>query len=100
MVRQARHERRQGQLERGEAEGRQERGRRQREAGSGHLECGLQGLTQLGYTIWTRMGSREWVGGEGMPGNVGRGRRVGVSRLEHGSGVAWRRVAETAGGRL
>ena len=40
------------------------------------------------------------VGDEGMLGTAGRERRVRGARLDRGRGVAWRRMAEAAGGRL
>ncbi len=40
------------------------------------------------------------VGGEGMPGTAGRERRVRGARLDRGRGVAWPRMASTAGRRL
>ena len=45
-------------------------------------------------------GKRGVVGGEGMLGTARRGRWVRAARPDRGRGVAWPRMASTAGGRL
>ena len=90
-----RTERRNGQSEPQDAQ--QEQGKVQGERESGHLGSSCEAYSASVHYLSTD-GNRGIVGGEGMPGTVGRGWRVRVARIGGGSGGAWRRVADGCGG--
>ena len=80
------------------SEGRRRGGRGAKQA-EGIWSVGCKAYPASVHYLGTN-GKSGMVGGDEMPGTAGRERRVRGARLDRGRGVAWRRMAEAAGGRL